>query len=266
MTQPETRPLILLTNDDGVEAPGIPPLCRSLSSLGDLLLVFPRSERSATGHAIAIGKDLAYERIDIENGFRAHALDAAPADCVKLGLKHLAPRSPDLVVAGINRGANIGNNIFYSGTVAAAIEATLLGVPAIAVSLDCPQHANPKHYETAADFAKTAATAVLDRGLPERTVLNINVPNLPQDEIQGIVVSRQGLGMFGDHFEPIEENGSIRAYRNVGDRAISTPDDGEFDDRTLKRGMISITPLRCDLTHDEILDDLRRWFAQGGAR
>ena len=170
-----TRPLILLANDDGIRSTGIRALGRRLADLGDLVVVAPDRERSATSHAFTLDRPLRCEEVET-NWF---SVDGTPADCVYLGLLKICPRKPDLVVSGINHGFNLGSDVFYSGTVAGAVEAALRDVPAIAMSLEWKRgmHKTEEPFERAAEFAHALARAVLAEGLPPGTLLNVNVPH-----------------------------------------------------------------------------------------
>jgi 5'-nucleotidase len=256
------RPLILLTNDDGIEAPGLSALREAMARIADVEVVAPTEQCSAASHALSVLKDMSYRRIELQGGGMGHSLTGMPADCVKLALTCLFERKPDLVISGINRGANVGNNILYSGTVAAALEAAMLGVPAIAVSLDWDRVAPTLHFETAAECAVRLVPLVVGRGLPCGVILNVNVPNLPAGEIRGVAVTRQGHGMFIDAMEasPGGDGGAVEAYRNVGEIMIYTEEGEECDDRAVRDGKISITPLHYDLTRHDFRETLRGWL------
>lgn len=257
------RPRILLTNDDGIAAPGLEALYLALRDWADVEIVAPDSERSAVGHAITIFRDMDYRRVERNGRPWGHALSATPADCVKLAVTRLLEEKPDLVIAGVNPGANLGHNIFYSGTVAAAREAAILGVPAIAVSLHVarPFPDTPERFATAAAFAARLAPLVIEHGLPPGVILNVNVPDLPADQVAGVAVARQGSTLFIDLMEPLLHEGGVRGFRNVGNQAIpSTASDDEPDDLALGRGCITVTPLHTDLTHHASLEGLARWF------
>jgi 5'-nucleotidase len=254
------KPLILLTNDDGIEAPGLAVLRDAASQLGDLLVVAPEKQCSATSHTVTVFRDMPYRRVERDGALWGHALDGMPPDCVKLGVLTLAPRKPDLVISGINPGANIGNNILYSGTVAAAREGAMLGVPSIALSLACNRAVDKAfHFETASEWALRLAPMVLERGLPTGVILNVNVPNLPMDAVRGGVVTRQGKVMFIDDMQLSHENG-VQTYRNVGSNIVLEGEHGDdVDDAVLRAHKVSITPLHYDLTHHAFRDELTGW-------
>ena len=254
-------PVILLTNDDGIDAPGLAALHRAVASLGDVHVVAPEAERSAASHSVTIRAHMAYREVEREGEVWGHALDGTPADCVKLAVTRLLDERPALVLSGINPGANIGNNILYSGTVAAAREATMLGIPAMAVSIGHVHSGDEWHYDVAAGWAARLVPHVLENGLPSGVLLNLNVPNLPADEIRGIQDSRQGQCMFIDEMASDDENGVVRAFRNVGATLVSSDDNADDTDlRVLERKMVSLTPLHFDLTDHAFRARLRDWF------
>jgi len=274
---------VLLTNDDGVEAPGLWALYHECSRQGiEATVVAPSRERSAIGHAITIFNEITLREHVRGHKNSAYAIDGTPADCVKMALSVIMKETPpDVVISGINRGQNTGTSILYSGTVAAALEATLNGFKAIAVSLavTSPKTASaskedPKelpvgtlqdvarveaNYEFAARFSVRLAKVVAERGLPPGVLLNVNIPNVPEQEIRGIVVSKMGHSVFVDEFKAINEKAGIIAYRNVGDRLIHSSEGEDWDDLVLKQNKISITPLHYDLTHHHFLEELKRW-------
>jgi 5'-nucleotidase len=262
------RPLILLTNDDGIHAPGLRVLWEFARQLGDVEVVAPDTERSAVGHGVTILKDMTCHRIESDGQFWGYGLEGLPADCVKLGVTELFERKPDLVISGINPGANLGNNILYSGTVAAAREAAMQGVPAIAISVrrgpypgDDPE-AGPR-FENAGRFVLELAPKVLEHGLPPGVILNVNVPNIPEKEIGEVIISRQGHTRFVDFMEPSDalDGRGWQMFNNVGKALLrSEPHLEENDDVVLGRGNISITPLQFDLTCEGFRNDLAGWF------
>lgn len=259
------KPKILLTNDDGVTAKGINLLFEEISSIADITIVAPSKEQSAVGHAVSISNNLLLTPIEKENKIWGYSLDGTPADCVKFAITHLLKDTPpDFVISGINAGLNAGNSVLYSGTVAAAIEAAMFGIPAIAVSLaivdrDAPQCSN---YGLAVRFVRRILPILLEKKLPKGVILNINVPDIPDEELRGVVISRQGTSMFVDVFEQQGEYGGVIAYKNIGKKMIYTEHNcGEdFDDYVLHNKKISITPLQYDLTHHNFLQELKNWI------
>ena len=246
---------ILLTNDDGISAPGLRVLQARLAARHEVVVVAPDQERSAVGHGITLHHPLRAFPVTLNAHFQGYAVSGTPADCVKLGLFDLLSQHPDLVVAGINPGANVGVNVNYSGTVAAAKEAALCGIPAIAVSIQGREVLN---YEDAAAFVLELAETVFRQGLPRGTFLNVNIPNVPFAEIAGTVISRQGTRLLSDRFEK-RTDPRDQAYYWSGSDPQTFEDDPEIDGAALEGNRISITPIKCDMTDYASLERLRDW-------
>jgi 5'-nucleotidase len=244
--------LILVTNDDGVHAPGIVTLADSLKRLGQVVVVAPDRDRSAIGHALTLHAPLRAD--ELRPG--VFAVDGTPTDCVNLGIHGLVQSVPDLVVAGINRGANLGDDITYSGTVCAAMEATLMGVPAIAVSLG-GEIFSPSEYSNASFAALYLANKVMQKGLPPDTFLNVNVPSGP---VRGMRLTRQGRRRYGDIVvEKIDPRG--RKYYWLGGGVCDFEAADGTDCHALNEGFISVTPLHLDLTNFQSFESLSSWYA-----
>jgi 5'-nucleotidase len=253
---------ILLTNDDGIQAPGLAALIGVIAPMAEVLVVAPESERSATAHAIKVHRPCRTMRVNhpVES-VETHAMDANPADCVKYALSTLwAQTPPDLVISGINRGQNTGNNVIYSGTVAAAIEAAMYGVPAMAISL-AARFGQTADFTVAADWARHLAPQIVKQGLPTGIVINVNVPNLPRDQIRGALWTRQGHARFTDQFEERPDEGpqgesanGVHLVCNVGD-AMTISGDADNDDCALAAGHVTVSPLTYDMTHPGLLAD-----------
>lgn len=248
---------ILLTNDDGIHARGLRILHGALSEIADCLVVAPEREQSAVGHAITLTRPLMVRRV-AENGLSSgFAVTGTPADCVKIGVKELAAAPIDLVVSGINLGPNVGIDVIYSGTVSAATEAAILGVPSMAVSLDSRRH--DADFSFAARFARDMAGFVAENrdslaGIP----LNINIPACPESEIRGVVVTKQGRGQLLETFEKREDPRGNVYYWLAGETFI--PDRSESSDsdtRALRNRMVTITPIHYDLTRYDVLAALK---------
>ncbi|HOE97070.1 MAG TPA: 5'/3'-nucleotidase SurE [Candidatus Sumerlaeota bacterium] len=253
---------IVLSNDDGIEAPGLAAMADALNQIGDVTIVAPDIERSGMGHAITVFKDMLFEPHHRDGKLWGYGLAGTPADCVKIALTLLCKNRPvDLVVSGINHGQNAGVNVLYSGTVAAAREAAILGFPAIAVS-QLYHDPDKLTFETSARVGLEVARRVLERGLPPGVMLNVNVPPVPYDAIKGWAVTRMGNSGYEDLFTCPEEADSERIiYRNIGKgwNPSTHPDDGN-DDVALYQDYVSITPLQFDLTAYDFLDELHAWF------
>jgi len=243
----------LLTNDDGIYAKGLSVLYEELSKNADCLIVAPEVEQSAVGHAITLFRPLMVRRA-VKNGrFLGYAVAGTPADCVKIGIKELSDGPVDLVVSGINRGANVGINVLYSGTVSAATEGIILGIPSLAVSLDTHKDAD---FSFAARFARKMAAFMVENLPFNGTTLNVNVPALPENEIKGIAVTRQGRARLMENFDKRTDPRDNIYYWLAGETQFSAEEDPDSDACALKRGMITITPLHYDLTRHDALKDL----------
>jgi len=246
---------VLLTNDDGIYAEGLRALCHCFAQNHQVTVVAPDRERSAIGHAITLNQPLRAARISLYGDFSGYAVNGTPADCIKLGILEILSTRPDLVVAGINPGANVGANLNYSGTVAAAKEAALCGTIGIAVSIDGRQ---VKHYDDAAQFVRRLGEMVISRGLPFGTFLNVNMPNLPLNEIAGIRISRQGVEKLAEYVDKRIDPRN-QTYYWQGRDMQSFGEDSQIDGRALDQNFISITPVKCDMTDYCALDELAGW-------
>ncbi|MBF8223373.1 5'/3'-nucleotidase SurE [Halomonas sp. 328] len=241
---------LLLSNDDGVHAPGLRALHDALTGLARLRVVAPDRDKSGASNSLTLTRPLALNALD--NGF--YSVDGTPADCVYLGVSDLWEETPDLVISGINHGANLGDDVLYSGTVAAAMEGRNLGMPAIAMSL-----VGHRHFETAGRVAASLVNAADTLSLPPRSLLNVNVPDRPWSEIQGFKVTR--LGFRGPAARPLrvqDPRGRERYWiAAVGESADDGPD---TDFAAVEAGYVSITPLQTDLTRHAALADVRGWL------
>ncbi|MFK5925251.1 MAG: 5'/3'-nucleotidase SurE [Desulfuromusa sp.] len=242
--------LILVTNDDGVHSPGLHSLAATLSELGQVVVVAPDRNRSAIGHALTLDRPLRAEEIKPQ----IFAVDGTPTDCVNLGIHGLLSKRPDLVVSGINRGSNMGDDISYSGTVCAALEATLMGLPAFAVSLDVDRF-NEEDLTTATIFSKKLATMIIENGLPKETFLNVNIPSGP---CNGAQLTHQGKRRYGDSVVS-KQDPRGRQYYWIGGSEIGFDNIPGSDCNALQQGLISITPLRTNMTNDKTYAEMERW-------
>lgn len=240
--------MILVTNDDGIEASGLQALAKALLPLGRVMVVAPDRERSGAGHSLTLHSPLRAQ----ERQPDWFAVDGTPTDCVNLGINGLLQEKPHLVVSGINRGANMGDDVTYSGTVAAAMEATLMGVPACAVSL---QNRHARHmfdYRYAATFARRLASYILHHGVPQDTLLNINVP---PDVPQGVWVTRMGKRVYGGAVVEKHDPWGHKYYWIGGEEPQGHLHPGT-DMAAVEQGMISLTPLHLDLTNYDAMEQL----------
>jgi 5'-nucleotidase len=250
---------ILVTNDDGVNAPGLLALAQEMRQLGKVTVLAPDRNWSASGHVKTMHRPLRVRPVELADGSEALSSDGAPSDCVALALLGLLPDKIDLVVSGINPNANMGHDVTYSGTVTAAMEAVISGVPGIAVSLDSPQnHHGSLDYGPAAHVGRRVAEVALRQGLPHGVVLNVNVPYLPDDQILGLSITRQGLRLYRDSLvERLDPRG--RPYYWIGGEAPGGVPDPGTDFGALAEGRVSITPLHLDLTDYQAKDFLQDW-------
>lgn len=248
--------LILLTNDDGIQAPGLVAMYRELVRLGEVHVVAPETVQSATGHGITLKMPLLTSRVTVENAFTGTAVDGSPADCVKLAVSQILPRSPDLVVSGINEGANVGINVLYSGTVAAAIEAAFLGLPAVAMSL-LVRRGVPVDFARSAVFAREVIEQVLQRGLKGGQVVSVNLPALlPEEKPAGIRVVRQCTRPWIDTYERRQDPRGRDYFWNTSVFTLGNTD-ADTDVAALRDNHITITPLQFDLTNGEMMGKWR---------
>ncbi|MEE8341151.1 MAG: 5'/3'-nucleotidase SurE [Candidatus Neomarinimicrobiota bacterium] len=248
------RPNILITNDDGIFAPGIYALWEAMQEIGEVTVVAPDTEKSAVGHAITITDPIRVEQIKRKNGFKGFAVKGTPADCVKIAGRSLMKSPPDIVVSGINSGANVGSNIIYSGTVSAATEGTILGIPSIAISLNSIKGGD---MDASQDVAKIVAQNVLKNGLPTGVLLNVNVPNLPLAVIKGYKITKQGHVVFKDQFEKREDPRGKLYYWMKGEIINDTNQD--TDGYAIQNDFVSITPIHYQLTAESFIKTLKGW-------
>ncbi len=250
---------ILVTNDDGVSAPGLLALAQAMRTLGRVTVFAPDRNWSASGHVKTMDRPLRVREVVLADGSPAFACDGAPSDCVALSLLGFLKEKVDLVISGINPNANLGHDVTYSGTVTAAMEAVIAGVPGVAISLDSPEnHRESLNYNTAAEVAHRVAAQVLENGLPRGILLNVNVPYLSQEQLKGFLITRQGLRVYRDELERrLDPRG--RPYYWIGGQAPTGVEEPGTDFGALRAGFVSITPLQLDLTAYPVMADLERW-------
>ena len=241
--------VILVTNDDGVHSPGLVALYKTMQDLGEAYIVAPDRERSAAGHSLTMHRPLKAE--EIREG--VFSVNGTPTDCVTLGINKLLPEKPGLVVSGMNKGANLGDDITYSGTVAAAIEGTIFGVPSIAFSLNTARH---YHYETGAFFAQKIAEYVLAHSLPYDTLLNVNIPNIPRKDIKGIKLTRQGKRIYENSIQEMLNPWGEKHFW-IGGGEIYWEHSGDTDMEAVQNNFVSISPVHLDLTNYNALKFMR---------
>lgn len=250
---------ILVTNDDGVTAPGLAALAQEMRYLGKVSVLAPDRNWSASGHVKTMHRPLRVREVQLPDGEPAFTTDGAPSDCVALAVLGILSEDIDLVVSGINPNANLGHDVTYSGTVTAAMEATIRDLPGIAVSLDTPEnHLGRLEYWTAARLARQVVELVIQQGLPKGTLLNVNVPYLPKEEIKGYKITRQGLRVYRDALDRRLDPRKRPYYWIGGEAPTGVPEEGT-DFGALARGFVSITPLHLDLTAYRAMDSLLAW-------
>ncbi|MGO9566090.1 MAG: 5'/3'-nucleotidase SurE [Desulfomonilaceae bacterium] len=248
----DSRPLILLTNDDGIHAEGLRKLRTAAAKLGQVRIVAPENEQSAVGHSITLYDPIKAHEVTKNGSFYGYGIGGTPADSVKLAVYSILSRPPDLVISGINNGANLGINVLYSGTVSAATEAAILGYPAMAVSL--AQKKDPP-FDWALPHIEKLGAWVLKCGLPRGVALNVNIPALPPDRVRGFKLTRQGLSKFRESFEQREDPRGNLYYWLAGE-ATAAETDAEVDVTAVKEGYVSVTPLFYDLTAHSYTEEL----------
>jgi len=247
---------ILITNDDGIDSDALPPLSDALSKLGDVDVIVPERNWSGASHSITLFRPLRVRATKLRNGHAAFMTDGSPTDCVRLAVLGFLKHRPDIVVSGINRGANMGDDITYSGTVAAAMEGLLSNIPSIAISIGA--FGADIDFGPAASFAALLARNILDRGLAPDTLLNVNVPPLPRAQIAGVEVTRLGKRSYRDQLvERLDPYGN--PYYWVGGPAVSEEAEAGTDVAAMLAGRISVTPIALDLTNHALLEELARW-------
>jgi 5'-nucleotidase len=242
---------ILITNDDGVFSEGLRVLAATVQALGEVYVVAPDRERSAAAHSLTLHRPLRVEEV----APRVHAADGTPVDCVNLAVYGILKRHPDIVISGINNGPNLGEDLVYSGTVSAAFEATFLGIPAFAISLAARKDFR---YQGAANFALKVAAHIMQVGLPKDTFLNINVPNVEEDEIRAYKITHQGKRVFEDAVvEKVDPRGKKYYWIGGGDQGFQEIAGTDF--HAIANHYISITPLCVDFTNRSAVEELKGW-------
>ena len=246
---------ILVSNDDGIDSAGIYSLAQALKEIAEVTVVAPHKEQSAVGHAITMQTPLRVLEYQKNGKFFGYAVDGTPADCVKIGIRNLMPEPPDLVVSGINHGSNTAINIIYSGTVSAAREAAIMDVPSIAISVTSHTIID---FSFAAKIAKKLSLEILEKGLTKGTMLNVNVPNLPEEKIAGILLTKQGKSKWDDIYDKrIDPYG--RNYYWLTGNLFELDHDLEYDQAAIKKDYVSVSPIHFDLTDYETYEDMKNW-------
>jgi len=253
-----TKPLILITNDDGITAPGIRSLIDVMLTIGDVVVVAPDSPQSGMGHAITLNETLYYDSIPLDSKavHKEYTCSGTPADCVKFATQEILNRKPDICVSGINHGSNSSINVIYSGTMSAAVEAGIEGIPAIGFSLlDYSKDAN---FEPSKKYVEKITRQVLKNGLPKGIVLNVNIPKLEAKEIKGIKICRQADAQWVEDFDK-RTNPMGRDYYWLTGKFVNQDNGKDTDEWALSQGFISIVPIQFDLTAHHFIQELNEW-------
>jgi len=246
---------ILISNDDGIDALGIFALVQEIKKIADVTVIAPDKQQSAVGHAITMNYPLRAVPF-LKNGkLFGYAVEGTPADAIKLGVRSLMKTKPDMVISGINHGSNTAINIIYSGTVSAATEGTVLGIPSIAISLTT--YGEPD-FSYAAKFASRLALLVGEKGLPEGTLLNVNVPSVPDHEIAGVLLTRQGKSTWDDTFD-VRRDPANREYFWLTGKLNIVDSDPDIDQIAIQNKYVSVTPIQYDLTDNSMLERMKKW-------
>ena len=249
---------ILVTNDDGVHAPGLLALAQEMRNLGEVTILAPDRNWSASGHVKTMERPLRVKETRLSDGSSALASDGAPSDCVALALLGVVEKKIDLVVSGINPNANIGHDVTYSGTVTAAMEAVIAGTPGVAVSLDSLPGQIDLDYAPSARMAALVVRQAMLNGIPRGVLLNVNVPGCPESQLKGLLVTRQGLRVYRDALDSRLDPRGKPYYWIGGDYPTGVDEEGT-DFGALKAGYVSITPLQLDLTSRTSLESMKNW-------
>jgi len=246
---------ILLTNDDGISAPGIQALMEVLSEVGEVFVVAPDGNRSAVGHGITLQHPIMVREVKLQNT-TGYAISGTPADCVKLAVQGTLIPSPDLVISGINQGQNLGTDVLYSGTVSAAIEGALQGFPAIAVSLD---DFISNDFSYAASFTKNLSLYLKEMGLPRDTLLNVNIPAVPEDQIRGVKITKLCLMRYDNVFTDRISPKGTRYFWQAGEIVADQCQDPNTDLEAVRQKYVSVSPIHFDLTNYRIMEQIQNW-------
>lgn len=248
---------ILISNDDGINAIGIKALAIAMQELGDVYVIAPEQNQSATGHAVTMHTPLRCKKVDLlGEKINAWWVNGTPADCIKLGVESLMKERPDLIVSGINMGENLGTDVIYSGTVSAAVEGAIFGIPAIAFSYE--DH-NATDMTDVGIAAKEICKQILAHGIPKDHIFNVNIPKLKSlDEIKGIKTCKLGIKIYKNNFEERKDPNGNKYYWLAGE-LVEMPEDVDTDIFAIKNKYISITPINIDLTDYQLLNKVKDW-------
>ncbi len=250
------KPLILVCNDDGVFAPGISALIEVAKELGDVVVVAPDSPQSGAGHGITINSTLRINKIKVQEGFSMYSTTGTPVDCIKLAVNEIVDRKPDLLISGINHGSNASINVIYSGTMSAAIEGAMEGIPSIGFSL--LDHSIDADFRTSQEVARKIAPEVLKHGLPKGVCLNVNIPKVQKEEIRGIKLCRQANGNWVEEFDARKDPSGQDYYWMTG-RFMNFDSNMDNDIALLGQGFVTVVPVQYDMTAYKAMDYLSKF-------
>lgn len=254
VTQKE-KPRILVCNDDGIDGEGLHVLAASMKKIGAVTVVAPSEPRSGMGHAMTLGVPLRVKEYTKSNRFFGYTVSGTPVDCIKVALSHILAEKPDIIVSGINYGSNTATNTLYSGTVGAALEGVIQHIPSIAFSLSTYENAD---FTYAGKFSRKLTRKVLREGLPPDTVLSVNIPNLPEQEIRGVRVTAQGKSRWAENTIERDDMYGNPYYWLSGELKLMD-DDRLYDEYAIRENYITVTPLSIDMTNHSALKSIRRW-------
>jgi len=246
---------ILLSNDDGIDSPGLHALVQSIKKIARVTVVAPDKQQSAVGHAITVSYPLRSYRFYKNGSFFGYAVEGTPADAVKLAVRSILNETPDMLISGINHGSNTAISVIYSGTVSAATEGTILGIPSIAISLTTYEEPD---FTYAAKLARKLALFISKKGLPEGTLLNVNVPSVPEKEIRGLLLTKQGKSKWDDTFERRRDPNQKEYYWLTG-KLLQLDQEEDADQVAVLKNYVSITPIHYDLTDYRMLETMKQW-------
>jgi len=250
------KPLILITNDDSIQAKGIANLVEAMRPLGDLLVVAPDKPQSGMGHAITINHPLRLKKVSVFEGIESYTCSGTPVDCVKLAIYEIIKGRPTLLVSGINHGSNAATNVLYSGTMSAAVEGAIEGIPSIGFSL--LDHHSEADFEAAAHYAREIAQRALSEGIQKGVCLNVNIPKGRPETIQGVKICRQGRAFWEDSFDKRTDPFGVDYFWLTGD--FNSTDKGEDTDMwALENNYISVVPTQFDMTAHHLISSLNEW-------
>ncbi|MCC8147223.1 MAG: 5'/3'-nucleotidase SurE [Bacteroidales bacterium] len=253
-----TKPLILITNDDGVNAKGINELISALQDIGELLVIAPDCARSGMSSAITASVPLRIQKLHEKKDLTIYSCSGTPVDCVKLGVNEISCRKPDLVVSGINHGSNAAVSVIYSGTLGATIEGCIFGIPSMGISLT--DHSPDADFSQAVKYGRMVAAKTLKEGLPPGICLNLNVPNIP--DVQGLKVSKQTKGYWKKEFEVGKDPSGKTVYWLTGEFHNEEPENKDTDEWALDHGYASLVPVQIDMTAYHAMESLKGWETQ----